>query len=288
MSAPKVWFITGASSGFGLEMARSALAHGDRVVATLRDPAALSAFATRHAPAALVVLPLDVTAPGAVRAAFRAALQAFGRVDVVFANAGAVVAGEVESVEGARARGMFETNFWGAAEVLCEAVRVFREENVPRGGRLIVNSAGAGVVGYPLLGWYCASKHALEGLTETLAKEVHPDWNIKITLVEAGAFSTEPAAKRVLAPRHPAYTDPALRTSAVRAAFEDPAAATAYPQSDTAKGVERLYALSELAAPPLRLPLGPDGVEFVRAHIREMQRDVEEYAGWSEGLETDT
>ena len=325
-----VHVVTGASSGFGLEMVRCALAHGDVVAACVRSPAALAPFATQHPPARLLVLPLDVTVPADVPAAFRAALAAFGRVDVVFSNASVVVAGEVEGIVAGeaggkgeameRARAMFEANFWGAARVAAEAVRVFREENQPCGGRLIVNSAGAGLVGYPLLGWYCASKHgkhmldgnirreansrfsALEGLTETLGKEVHPDWNIKVgtsvalgtrrrqhlpqvTAVEPGAFQSSLAANRTMAPQHPAYTDSALPSSAMRAAFATPESeAAAFASSDTAKGVEKIYELSLLDDPPRHLPLGPDGVQLARIKVEEFGEEVEKYASWSDDL----
>ena len=148
---------------------------------------------------------------------------------------------------------------------------------------------------------------ALEGFVETLAKEVHPDWNIKvsiisvhsehrrltcslnkITAVEPGAFSTELGAKRETAPRHPAYTDPTMMTSLVRGAFEQSASeAATFPYSDTAKGVEKLYELSLLDSPPLRLPLGPDGVQWVREHIASLSTDVDKYASWSDGLTSD-
>ena len=150
--------VTGSSSGFGLEMARCALGHGDKVVATLRTPEVLKEFAAQYTPEQLLVVKLDVTKPEEIKEAFRQAKAAFGRVDVVFNNAGYVLAGEVEGVPDEPARAMFETNFWGAAHVSQEAVRFFREENTPQGGHLITNTAAAGIIGYPILGWYCASK----------------------------------------------------------------------------------------------------------------------------------
>lgn len=156
---PSTITVTGSSSGFGLEMARCALKHGDKVVATLRKPDVLRELAARHTPDQLLFVKVDVTKPDEIKEAFRRAKAAFGRVDVVFNNAGYVVAGEVEAVPDDPARAMFETNFWGAAHVSQEAVRFFRDENKPQGGHLITNTAAGGLSGYPIIGWYCASKH---------------------------------------------------------------------------------------------------------------------------------
>ena len=124
----------------------------------MRAPETLASLATQHHPAHLLVLRADVTAPDEVRDALRAALAAFGRVDVVFSGAVVATAGEVEGVPEESARAAFEVNFWGAARVAMEAVRVFRE-NRPRGGRLIVNCGAAETAGRAVNGWCCASKH---------------------------------------------------------------------------------------------------------------------------------
>ena len=151
--------VTGTSSGFGLAMARYALANGDRVVATLRKPEILADFAAQYSPEQLLVLRLDVSQAHEIKQAFAKAKAVFGRVDVVFNNAGRGVLGEAEAMPDDLARGMFEVNFWGAAHVSQEAVRFFRDENRPQGGHLIQNSAAAGLNYYPMLGHYTAAKH---------------------------------------------------------------------------------------------------------------------------------
>ena len=105
------------------------------------------------------MLRLDVSKPGEIKEAFAKAKAAFGRIDVVFNNAGFAVAGEAEGVPAEAARAMFDVNYWGAVEVSQEAVRFFREENVPQGGRLIQNSAGMGLVTLPTFAFYSSSKH---------------------------------------------------------------------------------------------------------------------------------
>lgn len=150
--------VTGASTGFGLHMARCALAHGDKVVATLRKPDALADFASKYPSSQLLVVQLDVMNPAEIKSAFQQAKAAFGRVDVVFNNAGYLAAGEAEVIPNELARKMFDTNFWGAAHVSQEAVRFFREENSPQGGHLIQNSASSIWVNIPLMGFYTASK----------------------------------------------------------------------------------------------------------------------------------
>ena len=140
-------------------MARVVLANGERVVATLRKPEVLSDFASKYTPEQLLVLRLDVSKPDEIKAAFAKAKATFGRIDVVFNNAGYAVAGEAESVPDSLARGLFDVIFWGAANVSQEAVRFFRDENTPQGGRLIQNSGTVGLTAMTTMGFYTAAKH---------------------------------------------------------------------------------------------------------------------------------
>ena len=140
-------------------MARCALARGDRVVATLRKPEVLNDFASKYTPEQLLVLRLDVSKPDEIKDAFAKAKATFGRIDVVFNNAGYAFACEAEAVPDEPARALFDVIFWGAAHVSQEAVRFFRDENSPRGGRLIQNSATVGLAATPAMGFYCAAKH---------------------------------------------------------------------------------------------------------------------------------
>lgn len=128
-------------------------------MATLRTPAVLADLQKEYPEDRLLVLQLDVTKSREITAAFDAAVARFGHVDVVFNNAGYAVQGEVEGTPEDVARKLFDVNFWGAANVTREAVRVFREVNKPRGGRLLQMSSIAGVGGPPLMGFYGASKH---------------------------------------------------------------------------------------------------------------------------------
>lgn len=170
-SETKVWFsecliigrtilrspnsVTGCSSGFGLCITDYALQKGDKVVATLRKPEVLSELAAKY-PESLLVLRLDVTKTAEVTAAFTASREKFGRVDMVVNNAGFGVVAEVEGTADNTARGVFEVNFWGASHVSREAVRFFREENKPRGGRLLQVSSLSGVHSSAGAVYYCA------------------------------------------------------------------------------------------------------------------------------------
>lgn len=140
-------------------MAEVALAEGDKVVATSRTTAALESLKTQYPPDQLLVLALDVTQPSEITKAFAQAKTVFGRVDVVFNNAGFGLVAEVEGTPDASAHKLFDTNFWGSANVSREAVRFFREENRPgEGGRLVVNSSLGGISPITSNGYYTASK----------------------------------------------------------------------------------------------------------------------------------
>lgn len=149
--------MTGASSGLGRAVVEHTLAQGERVVATLRKPQALNDLVAKYPTTQLLVLPLDVVSQPAITAAFAAAIAKFGRIDVVYNNAGFAEVAEVEGTPDADARGLFEVNFWGAANVSREAVRVFRDVNVPSGGRLLQVSSVVGVSAMPAVGYYSAT-----------------------------------------------------------------------------------------------------------------------------------
>lgn len=151
--------VTGSSTGFGRETVIQALESGDKVVATLRKPAALYDLAKKYSADRLLVVKLDVTKPEDIDAAFVQAKAAFGRVDIVFNNAGYVAVGENEAVPDDVSRPLFEVNFWGAVHVSQRAVTFFREENKPQGGLLLQNSAMVGLAGVPAIGFYSATKH---------------------------------------------------------------------------------------------------------------------------------
>nr|VWO94958.1 N/A [Ganoderma boninense] len=285
-SSSRVWLITGTSSGFGLEMARLALANGERVIATLRKPEVLNDFASQYTSQQLLVLRLDVSQPAEITAAFAKAKAAFGRVDVVFNNAGYAVAGEAEGVPDDAARATFEVNFWGAVHVSQEAVRFFREENTPQGGHLIQNSAGVALVTLPTFGFYTAAKHALDGFTETLHSELNPAWKIKITSVLFGGFTTEFGSSVQQIPPHPAYGETAA--AGFRKMF-DGVGNIAEAQKklgfgDPKKGIQKVYELSKLPNPPHRLLLGKDVNGYVQQYIAHLTKETTEYATWSDNV----
>ncbi|KAH9938704.1 uncharacterized protein B0H18DRAFT_23650 [Fomitopsis serialis] len=279
MSA-RVWFITGSSTGFGRATTEVALQKGDIVVATLRKPEVLADLTKQYGPDKLLVVKLDVTQPQDIKDAFAAGVKQFGRIDVVLNNAGYGLLAEVEGTPDDVARALFEVNFWGAANVTREAVRVFREVNKPVGGRLLQMSSIAGIGSATTLGYYGAAKHALNGLTKALTSEMCPEWNIKMTIVEPSVFRTPAIMQnRVYTPLHPAYTNSpsaALRNSVTEEFVQ------AAP--DPSEAASRMYTVSTLQDPPLHLPLGKLSVMIIKDTLTKTLADVNNYASWSDDL----
>ncbi|KAJ3488438.1 hypothetical protein NLI96_g2858 [Meripilus lineatus] len=283
MSTPQIWFITGASSGFGRAMVEHVLEKGDIAIATLRKPEVLDHLKAKYPAPKLLTLALDVTKPSDITNAFNRAQEVFGRIDVVFNNAGYAIVGEVEGTPEETARTLFEVVFWGADRISREAVRFFREVNKPGiGGRLLNNSSMAGLHAHPGLGYYSAAKYALEAISQSLADELDPAWNIKISLIEPGTFTT-PAINEnnVKVPPHPAYTNPNLEANKVRGFLDGAAAAVG---GDPNKAVARFYELAHLDQPPLRFTIGKDAIVFVRQQVERIVADIDQYESWSEGL----
>lgn len=182
----KVWFITGTSRGFGREFAAAALGRGDRVAATARDAGSLDDLVAEYGDAVLP-LALDVTDRAAAVAAVDAAVERFGRLDVVVNNAGYGLFGAVEEITPEQLRDQLEVNLFGVLNVTQAVLPVLREQG---SGHIVQISTIGGVAAFPNLGGYHASKWALEGLTESLAQEV-AGFGIKVTLVEPGGFATD-------------------------------------------------------------------------------------------------
>lgn len=149
--------VTGASAGFGRLVAEFALENGDSVVVTLRKPSMISDLSTKYPASQLLVLQLDVSDPAAITAAFNQAVASFNRIDVVLNNAGFYVVGEVEGASDRNSRAMFDTMFWGAGNIMKEAVRCFRDINRPMGGQLLNVSSRTALVPQPGCTLYAAA-----------------------------------------------------------------------------------------------------------------------------------
>ncbi|MFE9118626.1 SDR family oxidoreductase [Streptomyces sp. NPDC007172] len=182
----KIWFITGASRGFGREWAIAALERGDSVAATARDLSTLNDLREKYGER-LLPLRLDVTDRDADFAAVRQAHERFGRLDVVVNNAGYGHFGFIEELTEAEARAQLETNLFGALWITQAALPFLREQG---GGHILQVSSIGGISAFPLVGIYHASKWALEGMSQALAQEVAP-FGVKVTLIEPGGFATD-------------------------------------------------------------------------------------------------
>jgi NAD(P)-dependent dehydrogenase (short-subunit alcohol dehydrogenase family) len=183
---PRVFLITGTSTGFGREYAQEVIDRGDIVAATARDPSRLQFRGT--SPDNFLALRLDVTDKESIKSAFAETLKQFGRIDVVVNNAGYGLAGAFEEYTDAQIREQFEINFFGLLDVTREALETMRDRQTPPGGLIQQVTSIGGQRGVPLFSAYCATKWAVEGFTESLSHEVKPEWGIKFTLVEPGGF----------------------------------------------------------------------------------------------------
>lgn len=197
----KVWFVTGSSKGFGREFVVAALERGDRVAATARNTDTLADLVEKYGDAVLPI-PLDVTDRAQVLAAVKTAHEAFGRLDVVINNAGYGLFGAVEEITDRQLRDQLDVNLFGVLHVTQAVLPILREQ---KSGHIIQISSIGGLVAFPNLGGYHASKWALEALSDSLAQEV-AGFGIKVTLVEPGGFDTDwSTASAVVADAQPQY-----------------------------------------------------------------------------------
>ncbi len=258
------WFITGASSGFGMAFARYALDRGYNVVVTARLVAKLDALAG-EAPNRVLAHKLDVTVNGDAEKAVAAAVSRFGRIDVLINNAGYGIVGAVEETPEAEFRAQIETNFFGALAVTRAVLPHLRRQ---RSGAIINMSSLGGQLSFAGAGSYSASKFALEDMSEALAQEVAP-FGIKVMIVEPGAFRTNFAANALkYMPVMDAYQG---IVGGMRDLMHKMHGTQAGDPLMAARAIERTL---EAETTPLRLQVGADSVAAVRGHAEQLLKDL--------------
>ncbi|KAL8726508.1 MAG: hypothetical protein Q9166_006671 [cf. Caloplaca sp. 2 TL-2023] len=280
-----VWFITGCSSGIGQALAELITQSPNRVVATARKTTTLEGLPNNDR---VLKLQLDVTSIPSINAAIDATLAKYGRIDVVVNNAGYTLAGDTESAEVGESRAVFDTNFWGMVDVTKRALGIFRDENPKTGqqGGVIVNvSSMGGWAGFPGQAFYHASKFAMEGWTESVAKELPSSWNIHLTNIEPGGVKTNYATSSLkpTANRHPAYSDPNAPTNQLlgymqsgqgRSMWAEPSALAAAIYQIVGRG-SRI---------PIRVPLGADAWGMLSADLEGIKKELDELKEISLGV----
>ena len=251
MTDKKVWFVTGAGRGMGVDIAKAALAAGHAVVATGRNPEKVTSAIGAHDD--LLAVKLDVTDPGDAEAAVAAAMDRFGRIDVLVNNAGNFNAGFFEELSPEEFRAQIETTFFGPVNVTRAALPVMRAQ---RSGLIVTISSTAGIEGGEFPTAYAASKFGVEGWMESLAPEVAP-FGIRTMLVEPGFFRTE-----LLTPESTKYANASIADYAERTAQTVTAWKSMNGQQggDPAKLADALLQLADQSEPPLRFPAGADAV----------------------------
>lgn len=259
------WLITGCSTGLGRALAGAVAARGDRVLATARRTETLADLVAAH-PANVVTAPLDVTDADACRRAVTTALDAFGSVDVLVNNAGYGLVGAVEDVSDADLAAQFETNLFGPWRLTREVLPAMRERGR---GHLVMVSSVVGRIALPGMGAYAASKHALEGLVETLALEL-AGTGVAVTAIEPGGFATNWGRSAVESPTrvdaYRAVVDPMIAGSRMMADLPG--------ISDPALFAAEVLRVVESATPPLRLPVGPDGWDMILTGTDRVRADL--------------
>jgi NAD(P)-dependent dehydrogenase (short-subunit alcohol dehydrogenase family) len=252
MRDKKVWLITGAGRGMGVDIARAALAAGDAVVATARKAGSVTAALGEHDD--LLAVELDVTDPADAEAAVKATIERFGRLDVLVNNAGNFNAGFFEEISPQDFRAQIETTLFGPVNVTRAALPVMRAQ---RSGLLITISSTAGIAGQMFCTAYAAAKFGIEGWMESLTPEIAP-FGIRTMLVEPGFFRTELLTNHSTTYAQPTIDDYAEQTKEIVAAWKS---MDGKQGGDPAKLADALVKLIELKEPPTRFAAGADAVQ---------------------------
>lgn len=272
----RVWFITGASRGIGAEIAKAALAAGDEVVATARDPKRITERLGDSE--SLLPVALDVTSERSVAAAVEAALARFGRIDVLVNNAGFGLIGAVEESSAEDVRRLYETNVFGLLAVTRAVLPTLRRQ---RSGHIINLSSVGGYRSGAGFGVYCSTKFAVEGISEALHAELAP-LGVAVTVVEPGYFRTEFLESQSAVEADANIDDYADTAGKVRAFAKT---VSLQQPGDPVRLARVMVDLSRAERPPLRLPLGSDCVAAIEAKNASVAAELDAWRSVS--LSTD-
>lgn len=266
--AQKVWFITGASTGFGRLLAEEILKAGGIVIATARKPQQIADLVTKY-PNTARAFALDVTNAAQIQAVAAEAIAAFGRIDVLVNNAGYGIAGGIEEATEAEFMPVFETNVFGLMRVTRALLPQFRKQ---RSGHILNLSSMAGLAGSPGWGFYNATKFAVEGFSEALAAEMAP-LGVKVTVIEPGPFRTDFLSRSgvEVAHRIPDYDATVGKT---REYFHDQAGKQ---RGDPLKAVQAMIKVVESPNPPLHLILGAVALKRFRGKLDQWHKEIADW-----------
>ncbi|MBA4123425.1 MAG: oxidoreductase [Acidobacteria bacterium] len=276
MSEKKVWFITGCSTGFGRELAKYLLENDYRVVVTARNADKVQDLVEINKDNALGVA-LDVTNNAQVKEAVAQAEAHFGAIDVLVNNAGFGYFGAIEESDEREVRAMFETNFWGLAEMTRAVLPKMRERHI---GSIVNISSIGGFVGFPSVGYYNATKFAVNGFSEALKKEVEP-LGIKVVLVQPSGFRTDWAGRSANDATNKiddyAETAGANQTSICNYSGNQP--------GDPVRAAKAIVEAVEAENPPFNLLLGRAALKNARLKLDDLKRDFDTWAETTEGAD---
>jgi len=262
----KVWFITGSSRGFGKIWTEAALKRGDKVAATARNINSIATLKEKYGDQVLI-LEVDVTNASQVQNAISKANEYFGRLDIVFNNAGYSLVGTIEESSTDEVKAMYETNIMGPIHVIQAALPILRAQGH---GHILGTSSAVGIYSNPLIGYYCSSKFAFEAIYDSLSKEV-AGFGIKVTLIEPGAYSTEfgsAESLKIASKKLADYDDlkSCLMENLQKLERGNPLATS-----------EAIFAVVDADNPPLRLLLGKNDLP----HIQQIYSErIQEWETW--------
>ena len=272
----KVWLITGCSTGFGRALATEALAQSYRVAVAARKTEDVQDIVSAY-PDTAIAVKLDVTVPEQIKAAVATTLEKFKQIDVLVNNAGIGYFAAVEESEEAEVRRMFDINFFGLAKMTQEVLPQMRKQ---KSGHILNISSIGGLRSFPGIGFYNASKYAVDGLSESLHKEVAP-LGIKVTIIAPSGFRTDWAGR-------------SAKDSSVK--IDDYAATAGQNQTtirgysgnqagDPVRAAKAMIDVTETENPPLRLLLGAAALKGARLKVEELKHDFETWAAVSEAAD---
>lgn len=276
MSEKKVWFITGCSTGFGRELAKNLLENGYRVAVTARDTAKVQDLVA-IAPGNAKAIKLDVTEKDQIAAAVAKAEEHFGRVDVLVNNAGFGYFGAIEESDDAEVRSMFEANFWGLADMTRAVLPGMRSR---RSGTIVNISSIGGFVSFPGVGYYNATKYAVNGFSEALKKEVEP-LGIKVILVQPSGFRTDWAGRSANDATN-VIEDYAETAGANQAAIRG---YSGNQPGDPVRAAKAIVQAVESDDPPFYFLLGKAALKNARLKLDSLKADFDKWADVTEGAD---